>query len=73
MNIKNKEKIVRDLVNTFNDRDDLHSAYKHKMKQIISLALGEFLLFYAESSRSMNEISDWVDNFVEERFKPSDE
>jgi hypothetical protein len=61
-----KEKIVRDLVNTFNDRDELHIAYKAKLKKILinfALALEE----YEEDAPSKEGISlyEFVDVYVE--------
>jgi len=72
--MKNKEKIVRDLVNTFNDRDELHVAYKEKMKDILLHCICEFMEFLDESAKNEIEIDldKWINNFVEERFKPSD-
>jgi len=72
--LKDKEKLVRDLVNTFNDRDELHVAYKQKMKDIIAETISEFIVFLAESQPDDDQmIADWIDNFVEERFKPSED
>ena len=72
--MKDKEKIVRDLVNTFNDRDELHEAYKNKMKSIIFNFADEFILAMAES-KITTELLIWefVDTYVEERFKPEKE
>lgn len=71
--LKNKEKLVRDLVNTFNDRDELHMAYKKRMKHI----LADFIESYMESrtDQDLRELSltDFIDAYVETRFKPSDE
>ncbi|MCF1193150.1 hypothetical protein LRR18_16295 [Mangrovimonas sp. AS39] len=64
-----KEKLVRDLVNSFKDRDELHTTYKKRMKEIISSA---FINFFNDCNNCEVSISEWVDNFVEERFKPSD-
>lgn len=68
---KEREKIVKDLVNTFNDRDELHEAYKSRMKEIILYAMNELGQFY-EDNPDIDEIDlvSWIDNFVEERFKP---
>lgn len=65
------EKIVKDLVNTFNDRDELHIAYKAKMKNIILYAFDEIGKFHEENP-DMDEMDviKFVNNFVEERFKP---
>ena len=66
-----KEQIVRDLVNTFNDRDELHVAYKIKMKEIITLATIEFINFIKINPNAEDaDIFEWINNFVEEKFKP---
>ena len=61
-----REKLVRDLVNTFNDRNELHIAYKVKMKEIIKNVLYEFGSYCSENP----DIEEWINNFVEERFRP---
>jgi hypothetical protein len=79
--MKDKEKLVRDLVNTFEDRDVLHNAYIIKMKEIIDCAFREFSLDenYVQKIMSCTCIKEanallgeWIDQFVEERFKPED-
>jgi len=63
----NKEKIVRDLVNTFNDRDEFHEAYKDRMKEILkyfTYCLREYL------KEEVVDIHEFIDKFVEERFRP---
>ena len=70
--MKNKEKIVRDLVNTFNERDELHAEYKARMKIIL-------LDFYYDSAyadpefATREDLISFIENFVETRFKPSKE
>lgn len=66
------EKIVRDLVNTFNDRDHLHLAYKNRMKYIL---LNFFCAIHVEYESYSNEIDPddlmkFIDTYVEEHFKP---
>lgn len=65
--MKNREQIVKDLVNTFNDRDALHEAYKEKMKEVIATALCEFLIAIATEPET--DAGEWTDEFVETRFK----
>ena len=66
--MKNREKLVRDLVNTFNDREELHCAYKKKMEEIIFVAIHKFLTKLEEDGDS--ELSEWIHEFVEETFRP---
>lgn len=62
-----REKLVRDLINTFNDRNELHIAYKEKMKGII---LHAFQCFSEDiENGDLMPLEEWIDNFVEERFK----
>lgn len=70
-----KEKLVRDLVNTFEDRDILHFMYKKKMREILSIFIGEFLGIFLKNQKIENDdfeiyLEKWIDDFVEERFKP---
>jgi hypothetical protein len=67
-----KEKLVKDLVNTFNDRDVLHAAYKEKMKHIITYAIIEFVNMINEKEEEITDecIAKFINNFVEEKFKP---
>lgn len=62
-----KEKLVRDLVNTYNDRDELHIAYKERMKSIFFA----FFEFMSEKNENLS-LEEWIDSFVEERFKPEE-
>lgn len=72
--LKDKEKIVRDLINSFEDRDDLHQAYKEKMKKLIHNALETFCDFLDKSSPDEDMIlSKWVNDYVEERFAIKDD
>jgi hypothetical protein len=70
--IKDKEQIVRDVVNSFNDADELHKAYKNKMKFIIVEVFHEFGLWADGKDFDENDLAKWIDNFVEERFKPQE-
>ncbi len=64
-----KEKIVRDLMNTFNDRDQLHEAYKQRMKSIF-FYFAEMLAKEIEDKEDFDLIK-FIDSFVEERFTPN--
>jgi hypothetical protein len=65
-----RKKIVEDLVNTFNDRDELHEAYKEKMKEIIAYAFLEFADFADSNPNASGEdVEIWIGCFVEEHFK----
>ena|GEM_PF-2728765 len=69
----NKKKLVEHLVNTFNDRDELHEAYKQKMKDIIAYAFLEFADFANENPNATGEdVEIWIGCFVEEHFKAVD-
>jgi hypothetical protein len=72
--MKNKKQIVEDLVNTFNDRDHLHTAYKKKLSSIIYLAIQSFLE-HAENFSDGSEINvgDWCDQFVERTCRKQEE
>lgn len=71
--IKNKEKIVKDLVNTFNDRDELHKAYKERMKAILWDFMSDYLECRSDKECSKISLVEFIDAYVETRFKPSDE
>jgi len=71
--IKNKEKIVRDLVNTFNDRDELHEAYKLRMKEIFANFIGCYLGYRSSEDCRKKSLKEFIDWYVETNFKPSDE
>ena len=71
--LKNKEKLVRDLVNTFNDRDELHEAYKKKMKEIFSDLISVYLECRSDAECSKISLTDFIDAYIETRFKPRDE
>ena len=72
--IKNK-KLVEDLVNTFNDRDELHEAYKVRLAKIICIALNEFADFAENCKENKLEMTvmDWCKDFVEQRCKKEPE
>lgn len=70
--IEERERIVRDLINTFNDRDELHEACKSKMKEIITYAIIEFTNLIDENPNvNDGDIYEWINKFVEERFRPA--
>lgn len=68
--MKDKEKLLKDLVNRFNDRDELHNSYKEKMKSILYNFADAIILAMSEDEIT-TELSIWefVEKFVEERFK----
>ena len=67
---KDKEKLVRELVDTFNDRDELHIAYKVKMKEIILMAICEFIEYLNQDETKLDlDMVKWIDKFVEEKFR----
>jgi hypothetical protein len=72
--MKDNEKIVRDLVNTFNDRNELPIASKGKMKQILFQFTDSFIVAL-NNDKLDTQLSIWefIDQFVEERFKPQEE
>ena len=70
-NIEEKERIVRDLVDTFEDRNHLHIAYKNKLKGIL-LNFSEFsmdILFNLPDAELKNfgreDMQIIIDEFVE--------
>ena len=68
--IGDKEELVRKLVSTFNTRDELHEAYKTKMKQILRIAiyqLGEDI----EDVPNL-DLNEWINQFVELTFRQKD-
>ena len=72
---KDKEKLVRDLVDTYEDGNERHQAYKKMMKNIITIAIGDFFDFLDEHQDNLDlsqeQLNKWVSNFVEDRFKPA--
>ena len=71
--IQNKEQVIRDLLNTFNTRDKLHMAYKAKMKDILLTAFEEFGEYLGKTPEEFQiGLPEWVEDFVEEHFKPKD-
>jgi hypothetical protein len=73
MKIKNKKKLVEDLVNTFNDRDELHIAYKKKVKHILFDSITSFLKDfedYPHDDIMVSDLNEWISIYVETRFKP---
>lgn len=69
--MKNKEKLVRDLVNTFNDRDELHAAYKERMKDILLIFALKLSTYAMERENDSHlDMEEFVHNFVETHFKP---
>ena len=71
--LKNKEKLVRDLVNTFNDRDELHEAYKKKMKEMFWDFISAYLDYRCDNGYEKMTLKEFIDDYVETRFKPRDE
>ncbi len=66
--MKDKEKLVKDLVNTFNDRDELHIVYKEKMKGILESFIYD--LGEEEGIDSEKELKQFISDWVELRFRP---
>lgn len=72
---EDKEKLVKDLVNTYEDGNERHQAYKKMMKNIIAIAIADFFDFLDENPDnlifSQEQLNKWVSNFVEDKFKPA--
>jgi len=65
-----RTQLIEDLVNTFQDREAVHKAYKSKMKEIISYTLMVFFEFMHNNPKSEpGDVLEWVNNFVEKTFK----
>src|SRR5258708_4074211 len=56
------------------DRNELHIAYKGQMKRIIILAVHSFIEKFKDRQNNISEeeFANFVHEFVEERFKPSE-
>jgi hypothetical protein len=70
--IKNKEKIVRDLVSTFNDRDVLHEAYKERMKEIFWNFISAYLEYRSDVNSNHLSLEDFINIYVESCFKKAE-
>jgi len=66
-----KEKIVRDLVNSFDSRSELHQTYKKRLKDMMMDCIENFLSEYIEKDNfsTYEDVEKWIDNFVESRTK----
>lgn len=63
--IKDKKKIIEDLVNSMEGRNDLHELYKIKMKNILmhfSCSVAQL-----DDDLSQDEFIKYIDKYVEER------
>jgi hypothetical protein len=67
-----KEKLVRNLVNTFNDRDELHIAYKKQVKDMLLFAFSSYVSYIDSMIEKDVPLEPWIDKFIEENFKPND-
>jgi hypothetical protein len=79
MEIKSKERIVRDLMSTFEDRNELHAEYKQRMKDIILISISYVLGKIEEHALANDgvpseiEICQFVNEFVENHFEMAKE
>lgn len=72
--MNNKEKLVRDLLSTFDDRNDLHEAYKKKMKEILE----NFIYSLVQSSLgnkkfdkiSLYDLREFINLYIENHCRP---
>ena len=69
--MKNKKELMKELIDTLENRNDLHSIYKEKQKDIISTAFACFIV----DTECLNKddidsefMNKWINDFVEERF-----
>jgi len=75
VSIKNKKKIIKDLMSTFEDRSALHEAYKEKMKDIILISVSYVLVKVEEYIFAHGkvpceiEIYKFISEFVESHFE----
>jgi DNA-binding Xre family transcriptional regulator len=66
-----KEKKVKDLVDSLYDRTQLHVEYKAKMKAILLHSIREFCTFVEQTPDIEDgDVLEWINKHVEERFKP---
>jgi hypothetical protein len=65
-----KEKIVRDLVGSFDSRDSLHLAYKAALKKLIYEAFF-YLSEHMEEDSSKNDLMEFISDFVESTCRTS--
>lgn len=68
--MKDREKMVHDLVATFKDMNELHIVYKERMKNIIGYAVS---CLAKDIDKADFNLKKWVDQFVEENFKAENE
>lgn len=76
MKIKDKKKIVEDLIDSFEGRSDLHRAYKDVMKKIICDAIikyADHLIECEEQEVEFLEPELWVHYYAEKHFRPIEE
>ncbi len=76
---KERKKLVEDLVDTFEDRNELHKVYKARVKIMIRDAIECFSKFlmssggeHWDSATTHRNLDLFVDRFVESRFKKVD-
>ena len=62
-----KEKLVKDLIDTFKDDAEIHLAYKDRMRQLIADAL--ISLGKDATEKPDLNLIEWIQNFVDNRFK----
>lgn len=67
-----REKLIRETIERFKDQEDLHQAYKNRMKGILLLAIAE-VIGHVVSLKEGDpfDIEEWVDKYVEENTKGS--
>lgn len=65
-----KEQLIRDLISTFKDRDELHTAFKEKIKSILQYAFYEFIRDVATNQDKEITVETFIEEFVENNFKP---
>ena len=72
-NIKDKEKLVRDLVNSFNDRDELHKEYKERLKGMFRHFIHVFINYYEDEDEQKLTPEDFIAMYVEYSCKKAEE
>ena len=70
MRNNDKEKLVRELLETYENGNARHKFYKSVMKKIIYDAFSEFYEKHKNNEVSEKQLVEWIDEFVEEKFTP---
>jgi hypothetical protein len=63
-----KEKLIRDFVEGFDDQTELHAVYKEKMKEILTSFFCYLLIELRDKDIEVPSIMKLIHHFVEDHF-----